>query len=57
MFVHCALNNFNRLNLWFVTLDHKTSHKGQFFEIEIYTSSENLESEGAKKYKYWEIHL
>ncbi len=24
----------------FVTLDHKTSHKGQFFEIEIYTSSE-----------------
>ncbi len=46
----------------FVTLDHKTSHKGTFFEIEIYTSSEilidklyidvwfveNLESEGAK---------
>ncbi len=24
----------------YVTLDHKTSHKGQFFEIEIYTSSE-----------------
>ncbi len=24
-----------------VTLDHKTSHKGQFFEIEIYTSSES----------------
>ncbi len=23
-----------------VTLDHKTSHKGQFFKIEIYTSSE-----------------
>ncbi len=22
-----------------MTLDHKTSHKGQFFEIEIYTSS------------------
>ncbi len=22
----------------FVTLDHKTSHKGQFFKIEIYTS-------------------
>ncbi len=61
-----------------MTLDHKTSHKGQFFEIEIYTSSEswinklsidvwfvriwqylaeifeNLESEGAKKSKYWE---
>ncbi len=46
-----------------VTLDHKTSYMGQFFEIEIYTSSEsfvmiwqyladlqlfeNLESEGA----------
>ncbi len=64
----------------YVTLDHKTSHKGKFFEIEIYTSSvrwinkfsidvwfdrigqylaeiqlfENLESEGAKKSKYWE---
>ncbi len=25
----------------FVTLDHRTSHKGQFFEIEIYTSSES----------------
>ncbi len=24
-----------------VTLDHKTSHKGQFLEIEIYTSSES----------------
>ncbi len=24
-----------------VTLDHKTSHKGKFFEIEIYTSSES----------------
>ncbi len=65
----------------YVTLDHKTSHKCQFFEIEIYTSSEswinklsidygllgqylaeiqlfeNLESEGAKKSKYWENHL
>ncbi len=66
----------------FVTLDHKISHKGQFFEIEIYTSSEswinklfiddvcllgqylveiqpfeNLESEGAKKSKYWENYL
>ncbi len=46
----------------------KTSHKGQFFEIEIYTSSESrinklsidveiqlfeyLESEGARKSKY-----
>ncbi len=25
----------------FVTLDHKTSHKGQFFEIEIYSWSES----------------
>ncbi len=25
----------------FATLDHKQSHKGQFFEIEIYTSSES----------------
>ncbi len=44
-------------------------HKGQFFKIEIYASSEigqylaeiqlfeNLESEGAKKSKYWENHL
>ncbi len=67
----------------YVTLDHKTSHKGQFYEIEMYASSEswinvisidvwfvmigqylaeiqlfvNLESEGAKKSKYWENHL
>ncbi len=25
----------------YVTLDHKTSHKGQFFKIEMYTSSES----------------
>ncbi len=25
----------------YVTLDHKTSHKGQFFNIEIYTSYES----------------
>ncbi len=25
----------------YVTLDHKTSHKGTFFDIEIYTSSES----------------
>ncbi len=25
----------------YVTRDHKTSHKGQFYEIEIYTSSES----------------
>ncbi len=77
------------LQLWFIityvffilmTPDHKTSHKGQFFEIDIYTSSESwinnlsidvwfvrigqylaekqlLESESAKKSKYWENHL
>ncbi len=64
-------------------MDHKTSLKFHFFEIEIYRSSEswinklsidvwfvmigqyladmqlfeNLESEGAKKSKYWENHL
>ncbi len=27
--------------LTFVTLEHKTSHKGTFFDIEIYTSSES----------------
>ncbi len=71
-----------RLSSWCVTLDHKTSLKCTFFEIEIYTSSEswinklsiyvfvrigqylaeiqlfeNLESEGAKKSKYWENSL
>ncbi len=25
----------------YVTLDHKTSHKGQFFKIEIYATSES----------------
>ncbi len=69
--------------LLYVTLDHKTSHKCQFFEIDISTSYaswinkrpidvwfvriwqdlaevqlfENLESEDAKKSKYWENHL
>ncbi len=28
----------------YVTLDHKTSHMGQFFEIKIYTSSESWEN-------------
>ncbi len=26
---------FNNINLTYVTLDHKTSHKGRFFKIEI----------------------
>ncbi len=57
----------------YVTLDHKTSHKGQdlwiynlsidvwfvmilqyLAEIQLFV---NLESEGAKKSKYWENHL
>ncbi len=57
----------------FVNLDHKTSHKGQFSEIEIYTSEswkklsinvwfktqlfDNLESEEAKKSKHCENRL
>ncbi len=77
------LLNFSYYIIQYVTLDHKTSHKVKFSEIEIYTSSEswinnlsidvwfvmigqylseiqlfeNLESEGAKKSKYWENHL
>ncbi len=27
---------------WYVSLNHKTNHKGPFFEIEIYTSPESL---------------
>ncbi len=65
------------LYILYVTLDHKTSHEGQFFEILIFWKLnnklsidvwfvriwqylaeiqlfENLESEGAKKSKYWE---
>ncbi len=68
------------IHIKYVTLEHKTSHKGQFFEIEIYIKLinklsidvwfvmigqylaeiqlfVNLESEGAKKSKYWENHL
>ncbi len=37
LFVYLFISNFNKN----VTLDHKTSHKGQFFEIEMYTSSES----------------
>ncbi len=29
------------MKILFVTLDHKTSQKGQFFLIEMYTSSES----------------
>ncbi len=29
------------LRIIYVTMDHKTSHKGQFLEIEIYTSFES----------------
>ncbi len=45
----------------YVTVDHKTSHKGHFFRIGQYLAEiqlfENLESEGAKKSKYWEYRL
>ncbi len=55
----------------YVTLDHKTSHKGQYASSESWINKisidvwfvgqylaeiqlfENLESEGAKKSKYW----
>ncbi len=36
--VECKYGVTNNIN---VTLDHKTSHKGKFFEIEIYTSTES----------------
>ncbi len=34
---------------YYVTLDHKTSHKGQFIEIEIYISSES------RKFFYFQL--
>ncbi len=33
--------NYSTEAIQYLTLDHKTSLKGQFFEIEIYTSSES----------------
>ncbi len=30
-----------KISFKYVNLEHKTSHKGQFFEIEMYTSSES----------------
>ncbi len=33
--------NYSTEAIQYVALDHKTSHKCQFFEIEIYTSSES----------------
>ncbi len=39
-YVQLESNTFMLL-LSYVTLDHKSSHKGQFFNIEIYTSSES----------------
>ncbi len=32
---------YNNILYIYVTLNHKTSHMGQFFEIEIYTSYES----------------
>ncbi len=53
--------NYSTEAIQYVTLDHKTSLKCQFFKIKIYTSSEswinkllskNVESKGAKKSKF-----
>ncbi len=41
LFSNNLFKNKLKLQFIYVTLDHKTSHKGQFFEIEIYTSSES----------------
>ncbi len=35
------LMHANKQSDYHVSLEHKTSHKGQFFEIEIYASSES----------------
>ncbi len=73
IYIFCV---FGILLCLYVTLDHKTSHKGHFLteswintlsidvwfirigqylaEIQLF---EYLESEGAKKSKYWENHL
>ncbi len=37
----CRCPNIYGPDCIYVTLDHKTNHKGQVFEIEIYTSSES----------------
>ncbi len=34
-------NSIKKYSLLYVILDHKTSHKGKFYEMEIYTSSES----------------
>ncbi len=51
----------NSYNIY-VSLDHKTSHKGTFFDIEIYASSESWINQlsiyaWSKKSKYWENRL
>ncbi len=35
------MRSFDSTNFLYVTLDHKTSHKSQFFEFETSTSSES----------------
>ncbi len=42
IFISFFINKILIFSFIFVTLDHKTSYKGQFFEIEIYTSSESF---------------
>ncbi len=42
IFINYNITIINKiLLLIYVTVDHKTSHKGHFFEIEIYASSES----------------
>ncbi len=41
MHLHIDLIAVLHYQVIYVTLDHKTSLKGQFFKIEIYTSSES----------------
>ncbi len=50
MYLICASKHLTFIKCWaectlyvcaYVTLEHKTSHKGQFYEIEINASSES----------------
>uniref|UniRef100_A0A8C2DRM3 E3 ubiquitin-protein ligase n=1 Tax=Cyprinus carpio TaxID=7962 RepID=A0A8C2DRM3_CYPCA len=36
------ISKCTKITCFYVTLDHKTSHQGQFFETEIYTSSDSI---------------
>ncbi len=41
----------------YVTLDHKTSHKGQFLDIEIYTSSESWINKLIDAFDEWFVKI